>query len=534
MINPQLRRIDMKLKLSWCLKAGILSCIMIITIMLLGSLYATADVKLPAVIGDNMVLQRHISVPIWGTADPNEKVTVTLGKQKLIANADKDGKWSVKLKSLNAGGPYELTVAGKNKIVLKNVLVGDVWVCSGQSNMQWDVRNSLNADKETAEAKYPMIRFFTVKRVVSDKPLKETEGKWDECTPETVPGFTAVGYFFGRDLHKSLNVPIGLIHTSWGGTPAESWTSKETLESDPDFKPILERWDKNVADYPQALKNYQEQLDQWDKDEQKAKADGKPEPKKPNPPGDPKNSPWMPSSLYNAMISPLIPYGIKGAIWYQGESNADRAYQYRKLFPAMITNWRKAWGQVNFPFLFVQLANFMDAKPEPAESAWAELREAQSMTLSLSNTGMAVAIDIGDAKDIHPKNKQDVGHRLALNALAIAHGRNAEFSGPVYQSMTTVGNQIQLKFRHIGGGLVAKNNEPLKGFAIAGEDHKFVWADAKIDGETVVVWSDKVSQPMAVRYAWADNPVCNLYNKADLPASPFRTDDWKGVTADKK
>lgn len=523
----------MKCKLSWRLKAGLLFHIMMITIMVLGTLYASADVKLPAVISDNMVLQRHISVPIWGTADPNERITVALDKQKVSVTADSEGKWSVKIRALKAGGPYELIITGKNKIVLKNVLVGEVWICSGQSNMQWDVRNSLNADKEIAEAKYPMIRFFTVKRVVSDKPLKDTEGKWSECSPETVPGFSAVGYFFGSDLYKALDVPIGLINTSWGGTPAESWTDKETLESDPDFKPILERWDKNVADYPQALQKYQEQLDQWDKDEQKAKEDGKPEPKKPNPPVDPKNNPWMPSSLYNAMISPLIPYAIKGAIWYQGESNADRAYQYRKLFPAMIKDWRKSWEQVNFPFLFVQLANFMETKPEPSDSAWAELREAQQMTLSLSNTGMAIAIDLGEANNIHPKNKQDVGHRLALNALAF-YGRNTEYSGPIYQSMETAGNQIRLRFIHIGGGLITKDNEPLKGFAIAGEDHKFVWADAKIDGETVVVWSDKVSQPQAVRYAWADNPECNLYNGAGLPASPFRTDNWNGVTADKK
>ena len=523
----------MKRKLLWCLKAGILSCIMMILVMVLVLSHVSADVKLPAVISDNMVLQRHVSVPIWGTADPNERVTVTFDKQKVVATADNEGKWSVKLRSLKAGGPYELTVAGKNKIVLKNVMVGDVWVCSGQSNMQWNVRNSINAEKEIAEAQYPMIRLFTVNHIVSDKPLKDTKGKWDECSPETVPNFSAVGYFFGRDLYKSLKVPIGLINTSWGATPAESWTTKETLESDPDYKPIFERWEKSVTDYPQAQQKYQEQLAQWEDDSKKAKEEGKPEPNKPYPPTPPENNPWMPSSLYNAMISPLVPYGIKGAIWYQGESNAGQAYQYRKLFPAMIKSWRQSWGQGNFPFFFVQLANFMETKPEPAESAWAELREAQLMTLSDPNTGMAVAIDVGEGNNIHPKNKQDVGHRLALNALGIAYGRSMEYCGPIFQSMDFVGDKIRLKFIHVGSGLVSKDNEPLKGFAISADDRKFVWADAKIEGDTVLVWSDKVPQPIAVRYAWADNPVCNLYNKEGLPASPFRTDGWYGVTAGK-
>ncbi|MEK7395556.1 MAG: sialate O-acetylesterase [Candidatus Poribacteria bacterium] len=391
-----------------------------------------------------------------------------------------------------------------------------------------------NAEKEKAEANYPMIRMFTVKRTVSDKPLNDTLGNWAVCSAETVPGFSAVGYFFARDLYNSLKIPIGMIHTSWGGTPAESWTPKETLTSDPDFKPILDRWEKGVADYPEAQKKYPEQLAQWETDSKKAKDEGKTEPKKPNPPQPPETNPWMPSGLYNSMINPLIPFAIKGAIWYQGESNAGRAYQYRKLFPEMIKSWRKAWGKVNFPFLFVQLANFMPEKPEPSDSAWAELREAQTITLSLPNTGMAVIIDVGEANNIHPKNKQDVGHRLALNALAMAYGRSMVFSGPLYQSMESVGDKIRIKFRYSQDGLMAKNNEPLKGFAIAGEDKKFVWANANIEGESVIVWSDKVTKPMAVRYAWADNPVCNLYNKSELPASPFRTDDWKGVTADSK
>jgi sialate O-acetylesterase len=342
-----------------------------------------------------------------------------------------------------------------------------------------------------------------------------------------------VAYFFGRYLHKELNVPVGLIHTSWGGTPAEAWTRREVLEANPDCAPILKRYDDAVAKYPQAMKEYEQKLAEWKEAAQKAKAESTNPPRRPGEPFGP-GHPHSPAGLYNAMIAPLIPYGIAGAIWYQGESNAGRAYQYRTLFPDMIKNWRNDWGVGKFPFLFVQLANFMKTKPEPDESAWAELREAQTMTLALPNTGMAVIIDIGDADDIHPKNKQDVGKRLALWALANTYGKKLVYSGPIYKSMKVDGNSIVLSFDHVGGGLVAKGGEELEGFAIAGSDKKFVWADARINGDTVIVSSDKVSEPVAVRYAWADNPVCNLYNKEELPASPFRTDEWPGVTAENK
>ena len=305
------------------------------------------------------------------------------------------------------------------------------------------------------------------------------------------------------------------------------------LESDPDFAPILKRYDDAVSRYPQARKEYEQKLAEWKQAVEKAKAEGTNPPRRPGAPFGP-GSPYEPAGLYNAMIAPLIPYGIQGAIWYQGESNAGRAYQYRKLFPDMIKNWRQDWGEGQFPFLFVQLANFMKTRPEPGDSAWAELREAQLMTLSLPNTGMAVIIDIGEADDIHPKNKQDVGKRLALWALAKTYGKDIVYSGPIYKSMKVDDGKIILSFDHVGGGLIAKGDEQLKGFAIAGADRKFVWADAKIEGDTVVVSSENVSEPVAVRYAWADNPVCNLYNKEDLPASPFRTDDWPGVTAENK
>ena len=492
-----------------------------------------ADVRLPAVIADNMVLQRGEKVSIWGWADPGEDVAISVSwnRRKLKATADTKGEWSVKVSSPKAGGPYKMTISGKNEIDLDNIMSGEVWVCSGQSNMQWSVQASANAKEEIAAADYPNIRLFTVTRKVAQEPQSDCEGSWASCRPETVPGFSAVAYFFGRTLHKELDVPIGLIHTSWGGTPAEAWTRREILEADDEFEPILARQDDIIARYPQAYKEYEQKLEEWKKAVEKAKADGQKPPRRPGEPRGPEH-PHSPAGLYNAMIAPLIPYGIQGAIWYQGESNAGRAYQYRKLFAAMITNWRKDWGQGNFPFLFVQLANFMETKPEPGESAWAELREAQTMTLSLPNTGMATIIDIGEAKDIHPKNKQDVGKRLALWALAKTYKEDLACSGPLYKSMKIEGGKIRLRFDYVGGGLVASDGEALKGFAIAGADRKFVWADATIDGKTVVVSSEDVAKPVAVRYAWADNPVCNLYNKENLPAGPFRTDDWPGVTID--
>ncbi|MCM8767173.1 MAG: sialate O-acetylesterase [Candidatus Omnitrophica bacterium] len=488
-----------------------------------------SEIKLPALISDNMVLQQGMEVPIWGQADPNEKVTVIIGNKKISTTADNQGRWMVKFDRLEPGGPFEMTITGKNKIIIKNILVGEVWICSGQSNMAWPVSNVKDAQKEISEANYPQIRFFSVTRTTSIEPQQDCKGKWVECSPSTVGGFSAVGYFFGRELHKSMGIPVGLINSSWGGTPAEAWTSYSVLETAPELKPILERWNKIIANYPQAKEKYEKDLIKWKEDAEKAKDKGQPEPTRPSPPPGP-DSPHRPGNLYNGMIAPLIPYAIKGVIWYQGESNVGRAYQYRKLFPVLIHNWRESWGQGDFPFLFVQLANFMQVKSEPEESAWAEMREAQMMALSIPNTGMAVTIDIGDANDIHPKNKQDVGYRLALIAKKIAYGQNIVYSGPIYKYMKVEGNKVRLYFEHTGSGLIAKGGEPLTGFAIAGEERKFVWAKSIIDGNTVVVYNEKVLNPVAVRYAWADNPICNLYNKEGLPASPFRTDDWPGIT----
>ncbi len=491
------------------------------------------DVTLPAVIGDHMVVQRDMHVPIWGKAEPGEDVTVTVGAAAATAKAGADGTWIVRLAPMPAGGPIEIGVKGKNEIVLRDVLVGDVWVCSGQSNMQWTVGGSANAAEEIAKAVHPGIRLFSVPRVVAVEPLDDVKASWALLSPETVRDFSAVGYFFGRDLYAAMGVPVGLIHSSWGGTPAESWTTRATLEAYPEYRPLLEYWNKRVAEYPEAVQRHEKAVAAWEEAAAKAKAENKEAPPKPGPPGNPQGDAWYPGGLWNGMLAPLAPFAIQGAIWYQGESNADRAYQYRLLFPAMIRDWRQMWGQGDFSFFFVQLANFRAVNDKPVESDWAELREAQLMTLALPKTGMAVAIDIGEAGDIHPRNKQDVGRRLALAAQAVAHGKDIVYSGPLYQHMKVEGGAIRLFFTHTGSGLLCKG-DALKGFAIAGADRSFQWADARIDGATVVVSAQGIANPVAVRYAWSINPVCNLFNKEGLPASPFRTDNWPGVTAGKQ
>ena len=492
-----------------------------------------AEVKLPGLLSDGMVIQQGMKVNIWGTAAPGEQVSVSLKDQQVSAVADGEGQWKVKLGPLNAGGPFTLTIAGKNTIALHDVMVGEVWVCSGQSNMEMPVGtnsegwsgNVNNFQEEIARADYPELRMFTVQKSVAGKPQRDVKGYWVTARPQTVGEFSAVGYFFARELLKVLNVPVGMIHSSWGGTPAEAWTSRGTLQSEADLKSILESETKLLSPYPKTMQDFEQQFSHWRQESDKAESDGAPVPTAPTIPDDPRRNPWRPAGLFNAMIMPLTPYAIRGAIWYQGESNAERPAQYRKLFPAMIRDWRRVWGEGDFPFLFVQLANWGIYSPE---ANWPELREAQLKTLSLPKTGMAVAIDIGDGSDIHPKNKQEVGHRLALAAQAIAYGRDVIYSGPIYESMSIEGGKIRLRFKHVYGGLMAKGGEPsaLGGFQIAGNDHKFVSGQARIDGDCVVVRSEEVAQPLAVRYAWGMNPECNLYNRAGLPASPFRTDDW--------
>jgi sialate O-acetylesterase len=651
----------------------------ILIVMLLGGCSSfhdpAADIKLITLFSDNMVLQRDITLPIWGTAEAGGNVTVEIKDQVKTTTVQEDGQWKVHLDKMPAGGPYELLVIGEDTTIFKNVMVGEVWICSGQSNMEmalsgWGKID--NYEEEIANAVYPNIRLFQVKHTTSTLPLDTVNCPgWNECSPGIIPEFSAVAYFFGRKLHKELNIPVGLIHTSWGGTPAESWTSAEALKKMPDFKNEVELIEVTKDVQQQTIEEYQAELKLWDEKTKAGDAgfkngqpiwnnpalklsgwktmnlparwenagypyldgimwfrkeiylpakmagtdlmlhlgpvndiditwfngvkvgsmsdasmprdykipksivkagknvivvnvqdvgysggiwgkahqlfiengkgkkvslagdwlckigfDTKILGKKPRSPADPNR----PTVLFNAMLNPLIPFAIRGAIWYQGESNAGRAYQYQTLFPAMIKDWRSQWDQGDFLFLFVQLANFKPLQTEPQDDDWAELREAQLMTLSLPNTGMASAIDIGDADDIHPKNKQEVGRRLALNALHLAYGKNIVYSGPIYKSMKIEGNKIRLNFDHIVGGLEARKGKVLKGFAIAGDDKKFVWANAEIDSETIIVSKPGLDRPVAVRYAWAANPVGNLYNKDGLPASPFRTDSWKGIT----
>ncbi|MCG6187792.1 sialate O-acetylesterase [Maribellus maritimus] len=629
-----------------------------------------ADVKLPRIFSSNMVLQQGIEIPVWGWADKGEQIMVIFNKKTIRTKANTEGKWKVNLPVQEYGGPHTLTVKGKNTIVFDNVLIGDVWVCSGQSNMEWSVDRSKNAEEEIALANYPKIRLFTVPKTVAQFPKDDiSSGEWVECSPETIGGFSAVGYFFGKKLQTELEVPIGLLHTSWGGTVAETWTSAETISDDPDFKEMLVKLQQmNLENYKeQKLEEVKKILGGEFPTEDKGMENGKPVwsaldfndsnwktiktptyweaqgymdidgigwyrkeiqlteeqsqsnltlhlgkvddsditflngieigktenkyneeriytvDKKYIQPGknmivvrvddtggnggiwgDPKDQfiaignekmdisgDWKfkiskasvsavnigpnsyPTLLFNGMINPLLPYAIKGAIWYQGESNASRAKQYQRIFPDLIEDWRAQWNQGDFPFLFVSLANYMKPVETPAASEWAELREAQTKTLSLPNTGMAVTIDIGEANDIHPKNKQDVGKRLALNALKVAYGKEIVFSGPMFESVEFSKGKATIVFSETGSGLKVKDKYGyLKGFEIAGSDKKFHWAKAELaTNNSVVVSAEEVENPVAVRYGWANNPDdLNLYNKEGLPANPFRTDDWPGIT----
>jgi sialate O-acetylesterase len=504
---------------------------------------ARADIKPHGLIGDGMVLQQGMKVPIWGTGSPHSTVTVTFqGREfKSEANANKPGHWLVRLDDLKPGGPYEMTIAGYqgegegrkklNTIHLKNVYVGEVWVCSGQSNMEWPLRLAHNAREAIAASKDPQIRLFTVPKNPASSPRHNVQGRWEECNPKTVANFSAVAYFFGRDVQKARKVPVGLIHTSWGGTVAEAWMSMAALEANLDFKDLAGQGRRDWDNYGKAADRYLDALVKYLPAARMARVERKDLPPAPIPP---LKNPNTPTALYNGMIAPLLPYAIRGAIWYQGESNAGRAYQYRTLFPAMIKNWRHDWKQGDFPFLLVQLAPWLPIVKEPQESAWAELREAQLMTsLNLPNTAMAVITDVGDPVDIHPRKKEPVGARLALAARALAYNEKIVYSGPVYESMKVEGNKAILGFRHVGGGLTARGGK-LTGFTICGPDHRFVNADAEIQGDKVIVTSPNVASPVAVRYGWANCPVVNLENKEGLPASPFRTDDFQMLTGPKK
>jgi sialate O-acetylesterase len=489
----------------------------LIALSLAGAL--DAAVKLPALISDHMVLVSGVPVRIWGTADAGEAVRVELEGQSVAAAADGAGKWAVWLKPLTVAGPLEMTVAGSNTVVVRDVLVGEVWLGSGQSNMEFPLRRAMRHEEEIAHASHPMIHLFQVKKTVAEQPADDVTGQWEVSTPESAEHFSAVEYFFGRHLQETLHVPVGLIESDWGGTPAQSWTSREALEADPALKFVLDGWAKILGDYPAAKARYDQQLAAWNEAAAKAKAEGATAPARPGEPQGP-GHPYTPAGLYNAMIAPLTPYAIRGAIWYQGEANANKehAYRYRKLFADMIEDWRNRWGEGDFPFLFVQLANFKSNR------SWPVLRESQTETLRLAKTGMAVAIDVGESNDIHPTNKQAVGLRLALAALHVAYSKDGEYSGPLYRAATAEGDLLRVWFTH-AGGLEAKGGGELTGFTVAGSDGSFVPAEAHIEGETVVVSSQQVKTPIAVRYGWEDDPVCNLMNGAGLPASPFRSDE---------
>ena len=498
---------------------------------------ALAEVSLPRVFTDHMVLQRDAKIPVWGWANSGETVTVTIAGQSHTATTGTDGSWRVALGPIAYSpdaAPLEMTVAGEgNTITLRDILIGEVWVCSGQSNMEWTVRNSRDPDQEIAAANHPKIRLFNVspKKRPSTQPVNDVEAEWQVCSPETVTNFSAVGYYFGRHLQKELGgIPIGLINVAWGGMPAEAFTPIETLQSNPALFGILEKWNQRMKQFPAILADYEHKLAEWEKLAKAAEAKGEKAPTKPNRPVGPGN-PSAPAALWNGMIHPVAPYGIRGAIWYQGETNAssvERAIEYRDLMPAMISAWRERWGQGDFTFLIVQLANYMEPASQPAEtnSTWALLREAQAMTLErLPNTGLAVIIDIGEAKDIHPKNKQDVGRRLGLAAEKIAYRRHVVHSGPTYKGMAVEGRMAVIAFDHVGGGLTVKGDK-LAGFAIRGENGAWHAAEAQIsdDHGHVMVSSPAVERPSAVRYGWANNPPATLYNAEGLPAGPFRTD----------
>jgi sialate O-acetylesterase len=493
---------------------------------------ASAEVKPAALFGDHMVIQRGMPVPVWGTADPGETVKVVFNGETRTATAGSDGKWMVRLHKLKAGGPFEMQIEGKNAIVLHDVLVGEVWLATGQSNMVFTVSKKaeffagmLDEDKEIAAANYPQIRMFTSRPVKALRPQDDAIGDWKVCSPETVGGFSALGYLFARDIQEKLHVPVGIVTVAFGASTAESWLPREALAADPELKPMLDRFDaleEYFKTHPHAMA-----------------ADGPPAPEtlnaRPGRPGimrDPAEDQHQPTVLFNGMLHPVIPYAIRGAIWYQGESivgGRQGVELYPHVMETLVQTWRSLWGEGDFPFYAVQLPALKNVSNNPM------VREQQAQILKLPNIGLAITIDVGDPDNVHPKNKEPVGERLALIALAKTYGEKVEYSGPVYSSMKIDGDSIRLRFSHVDGGLVAKDG-PLQWFQIAGADRQFVDADATIiggtGGDTIVVKNAKVPAPVAVRYAWANYPFgCNLYNAAGLPAAPFRTDDWDALTA---
>jgi len=499
---------------------------------------AEAKVALPSIFGDHMVLQQGIEIPIWGTGEPGEKITVSTGAASAEAVANERGKWRAQLGPLEkTSKPITLTIKGENEIVIQDVLVGEVWVCSGQSNMAFGLKNAHNASVAIPKADHPEIRFFKVASKIALSPEEDCRGSWIVCTPESAADFSAVGYFFGEQIQKEQNAPVGLIGTYVGGTPAQAWTSLQALEAVPNLAHYAKRFQETQANLPKLKEIYaKELLPKWTAEMEAwkagpgAKATGKAV-RGPKKPVAPDNDRKFPTVLFNGMVSPIIPYAIKGVIWYQGEANVKAAAEYATLFPTMIKDWRPRWGEGDFPFLFVQIASYGKSTALPI------LRDSQRKTLALPKTGMAMAIDtidIGEQNDVHPKNKLDIGRRLALAARAIAYGEDIVYSGPTFKSRSIADGKVRVAFDHVGGGLVIGSAPPIRleetpappldhlvGFEIAGKDGKFVPAKAEIDGNSVVVWNESVPEPNSARYGWAPVPEVNLYNKEGLPAAPF-------------
>jgi sialate O-acetylesterase len=450
---------------------------------------------LPNVFSSHMVLQREIPVPVWGKAKSGAEVRVLL-KKAYKARADKDGNWKIFLEPMKAGGPFHLRVfSGKESIKFDDVLIGDVFFGAGQSNLQFDLKSSENGEKEVLQANFPKIRLLKVPNEVSYRPEANQEGKWELCTPASAKGFSAVQYYFGKQIHLEKNVPIGLINSSWGGTPIEAFMSFEANKSLPYHR-------ENVRELEKIAPSVKYELDRS------------------------KETPQVPGSIYNAMINPIIPYGVKGIIYYQGEHNWNNPFRFREQIGALLSDWRIRWQQAYLPFFIVQMPANGRKEAQPSEHFWSTLRESQAAVLNYPNTGMAVAIDLGDEEDLHPLKKREVGQRLALAAFKVAYKDNIVYSGPIYDSLAVSGNTIKVYFREKGSGLIAKG-ETLKGFAIASADKHFVWAKAKIVGDHVEVTADEIGDPVAVRYSWAATPDGNLYNKEGLPAAPFRSDVWE-------
>jgi len=497
------------------------------------------DLMCTQLTSDHAVLQRNMPLPLCGAAAPGERVTIEFRGRQHRAAADTAGKWRIVLDPQESGGPDDLvisTAAGRS-VTVRDVLVGEVWVCAGQSNMAFALKDATGGLAEAAQAQLPLLRLLTVPHVVADQPCNKLPPTgWQACAPEAAASFSAVGYYFGKHLVEKLDLPVGLIQAAIGATPAESWVARTALESDGDYRPILERWRRSLACYPDPEQTYAKAFAEWDRAADTAEREGRPIPGAHPKLIGPGHS-WTPSGLFNGMIAPLTAFPIRGVIWYQGAAAPERAHQYRKVFRALIRDWRRAWGQGDFPFLFVQEAAFGPKRAEPCEHSWAELREAQQMALAEPNTAMAVAVDVGAEKDIHPPDKKPVGDRLALLARSTVYHQHIPCTSPVVRAMTIDGPRVRLRFSHTYGRLLTSDSGPLKGFAISGGatdfsrgNRGFVWAEAQIEGNDIVIWSHEVARPQAVRYAWAQNPTCNLINAAGIPAAPFRTDDWPGVT----